>query len=154
MNYPNKVVVNDYLEIEPGLFITGPIASEKLVEQSVVIDLKEKGLVVLVGCTHPGIKKIIDRAIEITGNSKIYGIMGGLHFIDDNAEQLTVNIDYLASLNLSFIIPMHCTGLSAMNELVKRFGKDKVVMSQSGSIGAGNYIEIEPELNLDFERRF
>ncbi|MFX1418588.1 MAG: MBL fold metallo-hydrolase [Promethearchaeota archaeon] len=48
------------------------------IEQALAINVKGKGIVVIVGCGHQGIHKIIDR-VEALFDTPIYGIMGGLH---------------------------------------------------------------------------
>ena len=40
----------------------------------------EKGLVIITGCNHAGLKKHINKAIRITGDKRIHAIVGGLHF--------------------------------------------------------------------------
>lgn len=46
-----------------------------------------KGLAVIVGCSHPGIEKILAVATEI--NSKLYTVIGGLHLLDKPDAQVT-----------------------------------------------------------------
>ena len=47
-------------------------------EQALAINVEGKGIVIIVGCGHQGIKKIIDR-VEALFDTPIYGIIGGLH---------------------------------------------------------------------------
>ena len=47
-------------------------------EQALAINVEGKGIVVVVGCGHQGIKKIIDR-VETLFDTPIYGVIGGLH---------------------------------------------------------------------------
>ncbi len=47
-------------------------------EQSLAINVEGKGIVIIVGCGHQGIQKIIDRT-EALFDTPIYGIIGGLH---------------------------------------------------------------------------
>ena len=48
-------------------------------EQSVVMHLCGKGLVVLTGCSHCGVMNIIKHAQRMTGIESIYAVIGGLH---------------------------------------------------------------------------
>ena len=66
------------LTISDGIYSTGKL-SNKVEEHSLVLNVKDKGLVILVGCSHPGIINIVKKAVEVTGVNRIYGIMGGLH---------------------------------------------------------------------------
>jgi len=48
-------------------------------EQAIAVNLEEKGIVIIVGCGHQGLKKIIERT-ESLFNEPVYGIVGGLHY--------------------------------------------------------------------------
>jgi len=80
------------LEIRPNIFSTGELAD---IEQSLVVST-DKGLVVVAGCSHPGVENILDAASRF---GKVYGMVGGLHGFSD--------FDRLD--HLSFVCPCHCT---------------------------------------------
>jgi 7,8-dihydropterin-6-yl-methyl-4-(beta-D-ribofuranosyl)aminobenzene 5'-phosphate synthase len=68
----------------PGVATEGPINRSiffggMTAEQALVINVSGKGLVILVGCGHQGVKRIIERAEQIF-NEPIYGLIGGLHY--------------------------------------------------------------------------
>jgi len=48
-------------------------------EQAIAVNVEGKGIVIIVGCGHQGLKKIIERT-EALFNEPIYGIIGGLHY--------------------------------------------------------------------------
>ncbi len=52
----------------------GPIA-----EQSLLVNVEGRGLVMIVGCGHPQLARLIERAQAVTG-VPLWGIVGGLHF--------------------------------------------------------------------------
>ena len=80
------------VEIRHNIFSTGELGG---VEQSLVVS-SDKGLIVVVGCSHPGVGSILDAASRF---GKVYGIVGGFHGFHD-----------LDRLNpLSLICPCHCT---------------------------------------------
>ena len=89
------------LEIRPGVFSTGELAG---VEQSLAVGT-DRGLVVVVGCSHSGVGHILDTASEL---GEVYGIVGGFHGFDD-FERFTP---------LSLICPCHCTQHKSELELV------------------------------------
>ena len=69
--------------IAEGIASIGPIHNplfffRDVYEQAMAIYVEGKGIVIIVGCGHQGIKKIIDR-VEALFNTPIYGIIGGLH---------------------------------------------------------------------------
>jgi 7,8-dihydropterin-6-yl-methyl-4-(beta-D-ribofuranosyl)aminobenzene 5'-phosphate synthase len=68
----------------PGVASEGPIARSIWAmgltpEQALVVNVTGKGLVLIVGCGHQGLTRIIERAEE-TFNEPLYGIIGGLHY--------------------------------------------------------------------------
>ena len=84
--------------------VTGPIRiSEKAfssgelkgIEQSLAIKT-DKGILVITGCSHPGVGEIIDAAAKF---GKVYGIIGGFHGFHD----------FSRLSGLSLISPCHCT---------------------------------------------
>lgn len=71
-NVRENIYVKKRQELYSGIFSTGELDD---IEQSLIIKT-EKGLVILVGCSHPGLDKIIEAA-EHYGN--VYAIVGGFH---------------------------------------------------------------------------
>ncbi|HDN76204.1 MAG TPA: MBL fold metallo-hydrolase, partial [Acidilobales archaeon] len=63
------IVINEPQQISSSAWSTGPLrlCLWGLREHSLVFIIKGKGLVIVVGCSHPGLKVIIDRSINITG---------------------------------------------------------------------------------------
>ena len=90
-------------EIYPGVYTTGEIEGSLLIgktrisikEQSLIFSTT-KGLVVITGCAHSGINKIVNSANKL-GN--IYGLMGGFHDFKE----------YNLLRNINLIVPTHCT---------------------------------------------
>ncbi len=89
-------------------------------EVAVVIDSK-KGLVVLVGCSHPGIVNILN-TIHKRLNKNIYGVLGGTHLIEGDNERIEKTIRFLKKMDIKLIGTSHCTGQYAMNKIKKEFG--------------------------------
>lgn len=77
-------------------------------EVSLVVDT-EKGLVVLVGCSHPGIVNILEEIRSKTGK-EIYQVIGGLHLMKEDDEKINNIIDYLKEKEIEKISACHCTG--------------------------------------------
>jgi 7,8-dihydropterin-6-yl-methyl-4-(beta-D-ribofuranosyl)aminobenzene 5'-phosphate synthase len=90
-------------EICPGVYTTGEIEGSlpigktriSIKEQSLIFSTA-KGLVIITGCAHSVINKILNSANKL---GKIYGLMGGFHDFDE----------YNLIENISLIIPTHCT---------------------------------------------
>jgi len=142
------IILKKEYQLEKDLYITGPLG-DQIKEQSIVIDLKDKGIVIITGCSHPTLPIIIEKAQQITNNQKIYGIIGGFHYKNASALEIEEFINYLKNLNLEFIVPSHCTGYQTIIELKKQL-KDKVYLSPTGSLGVGTVFQITPKLKLIF----
>lgn len=83
----------------------------------------DRGLVILLGCAHAGLLNIIDHAIKLTGERKIYMVLGGTHLKFCSEEQMTATLDRLEELDVDLIGASHCTGLRGARMLAERFGK-------------------------------
>jgi 7,8-dihydropterin-6-yl-methyl-4-(beta-D-ribofuranosyl)aminobenzene 5'-phosphate synthase len=113
----NVVVIKESQRIYDNIYSTGEL--EKI-EQSLIINTP-KGLVIVVGCSHPGVGKILEAASEF-GN--IYGIIGGLHSFND----------FYLLKDIELICPTHCTKYSSK---IKSLYPEKCING-----GAGKVIEI------------
>jgi len=97
------------------IFLTGAMDAlfkeEKFCEQGLLLE-SEKGIILIVGCSHPGILKIANKAIEITGKN-IYCIIGGLHLKDEKTGCIADIAESLRKTGVKKIIAGHCTGKNA-----------------------------------------
>ncbi|MGB9659973.1 MAG: MBL fold metallo-hydrolase [Nitrososphaerales archaeon] len=92
-------------------------------DQALIIDVENKGLVIVSGCAHSGIINIIKQAQKMTSIQDIYAIVGGLHLEKADDERIKSTIEALLKLNPKVVAPCHCTGLKAVNKLTEAFGK-------------------------------
>ena len=92
----NVIRVSKPIQISENIFSTGEL---KGIEQSLALKT-EKGIVIVVGCSHPGVGEILQAA---AGFGKIHGIIGGFHGFRE--------FDSLQGLDL--ICPCHCTQYKA-----------------------------------------
>ena len=81
----------------------------------VVVDTAE-GLIVLLGCSHPGMKNMLD-AVSNLIQRPIYAILGGTHLVESNDTSLGKSLNYLKNDDLKVIGVSHCTGQIAMDQL-------------------------------------
>lgn len=89
-------------------------------DQAVVINLKGKGLIILSGCAHSGIINTVNYARELSGENKIYAIIGGFHLIRASVEEIERTILQIKSMGPKLIVPCHCTGFRAEGEFARR----------------------------------
>ena len=123
-------------ELGPGCWTTGPVprasfekagVSPSMIyrdgdafhrdivdeDQAMVINVRDKGLVVLGGCAHSGIVNTVNRARELSGVEHVWAILGGFHLATANDEELRLTIEAMRSYRPALIVPSHCTGFRA-----------------------------------------
>jgi 7,8-dihydropterin-6-yl-methyl-4-(beta-D-ribofuranosyl)aminobenzene 5'-phosphate synthase len=86
------ISVSEPLEIHNNVFSTGELDG---IEQSMAVKT-DKGIVVIVGCSHPKMAHILKAASQF---GEIYGIIGGLHGFNE----------FVLFQDLKLICPCHCT---------------------------------------------
>ncbi len=113
----NITTIKKPKEIHEDVFSTGAIQNK---EQSLIFR-SEKGLVVIVGCSHPGVGTILEKASKF---GKPHALVGGLHSFSE--------FSLLESLSL--VCPAHCT--QHKSQIKSKFPKKSV------EDGAGRIIRI------------
>ena len=112
------------MRIELKTIENGMVIDDLMLDDiSVVVNVKDKGLVIITGCSHAGIINIANQAIEVSGSSKIEGIIGGLHLVEASDTVIKRTVDELSKLNVAWISAGHCTGFKAQVELYLAFGE-------------------------------
>jgi 7,8-dihydropterin-6-yl-methyl-4-(beta-D-ribofuranosyl)aminobenzene 5'-phosphate synthase len=92
-----------------------------VIDDSAIAVILQEGLFVVTGCGHAGIVNTLEHAKNITGQEKIFGIMGGFHLKEINL-QTRETIRYLKENKVKNIFPSHCTELPALSAFHKNFG--------------------------------
>ncbi len=92
----------------------------------------EKGLIIIVGCSHIGLVNILETIISRIGMT-VYAIIGGSHLIEADELRLNNTINYLKEQDISIFRLSHCTGDSAVGKLKNEFGK-KFAYNNTGNI--------------------
>jgi len=80
-------------------------------DRAVVINVKQKGLVVISGCAHAGIVNTTLYARQVTGVNDVLAIMGGFHLAGkEYEERISQTVEELKRINPILLVPTHCTG--------------------------------------------
>ncbi len=120
----NPVPVTDPLKVGKGLWLTGPLSGGWILEQALAISTRE-GLVVVVGCSHPGVHRLVRAARDVSGLD-LFLVVGGFHM---PSEQV---LDELAGMSKK-ICPTHCSGDKSLKYLRKRY-PEKLCEALAGSV--------------------
>jgi len=120
----NFKAVTQTNEILPGFFVL-TTRSEKpgtleMNEVSLAIRTT-KGLAVVVGCSHPGVEKILAAAAKI--DAKLYTVTGGFHLVMTPEPEVRRVAGVLHDeLKLERVAPGHCTSELGFAVFLERFG--------------------------------
>jgi 7,8-dihydropterin-6-yl-methyl-4-(beta-D-ribofuranosyl)aminobenzene 5'-phosphate synthase len=107
----NFSVVTETTEILPGFYVIS-VESQKpgtvdMNELSLAIRTP-RGLLVVVGCSHPGVEKILEQAAEI--DDRLYSVVGGFHLVRaPEPEVRRVALMLRDELKIKRVAPAHCT---------------------------------------------
>jgi 7,8-dihydropterin-6-yl-methyl-4-(beta-D-ribofuranosyl)aminobenzene 5'-phosphate synthase len=96
-----------------GKWVVDPIDDD----QAVVVKVKDKGLIIVSGCSHSGIINIVKYAQKLTQTEKVYAVLGGFHLGGPLFESIVEpTIEEMKKIGPDLIAPMHCTGWKAANQ--------------------------------------
>ena len=121
---PNFQLIDKNTEIVPGMFLIALVSdspgTRELRELSLAIK-SPQGVILIVGCSHPGVERIIQQAIAIAPHINI--LFGGLHEIQaTDAEVQRIAVVLHEQYNVERVAPGHCTGEPEFAALKRVFG--------------------------------
>lgn len=120
----NFQLVDKTVEVVPDIYLISSVSDKpgtlELNELSLAIKAAE-GMVLVVGCSPPGIDKIVEAARTI--DPRIHLIVGGFRLVvASDADIQKIMTALHEKLNVQDIAPGHCTGEPAFTALKKAFG--------------------------------
>jgi 7,8-dihydropterin-6-yl-methyl-4-(beta-D-ribofuranosyl)aminobenzene 5'-phosphate synthase len=117
-------LIDQTTEIAPGVSLIALVSdapgTRELKELSLAVNTPD-GMVLVVGCSHPGIERIVEAAAAI--NPKIHLIAGGFHLVaapDDVIARVTTSLK--DKFKVGNVAPGHCTGEPMFAAVKKAFG--------------------------------
>ena len=131
----NMTAVSESMTIAPHIHLIS-LVSEKpafkgLREISLMLDAPT-GPVVFVGCSHPGVEKILASATAAGPAKQVSMLVGGLHLLQDSPEQVEATLDVLAEkFHVQMMSIGHCSGELAFLRVQQRW-KDRSIYAGLG----------------------
>ena len=99
-----------------GQWVKDPFSDDR----GVALKIKNKGLVVISGCSHAGIINTVKHAQKATGTPGVHAVLGGFHLTGPMMEPVIgPTIGEMKKIGPDHIIPAHCTGWRAINQFAK-----------------------------------
>jgi len=121
----NFQLIDRTTQIAPGIHLISLVSDKpgtlELRELSLALDTPD-GMVIVVGCSHPGIDKIVEAAAKI--NPRINLVAGGFHLVvakDDEIDKIATALR--DTFKVGYVAPGHCTGEPTFAALRKAFGE-------------------------------
>ncbi len=125
-NGADASTVKNPLEICKDVYLSGELDSRMINEQSLAINTK-KGLVIICGCSHPGIINIVKHFKE-TLNKEIYMVFGGFHLMNKTNQEVNEIINQMKELGVQKCGATHCTGDRQIQIFKEKYGDNYVTM--------------------------
>jgi len=113
------IAVREPLKICDRVYSTGELG-DSLREQSLVV-ATGRGGVVITGCAHPGIERIV-RTVKERFGGEIFLVLGGFHLAAKGKREMDEVIAAMKALGVRYVAPCHCTGDAARKRLREAFG--------------------------------
>ena len=133
----NFELIDKNTEIAPGIHLITLVSDKpgtlELRELSLAINTPD-GLVIVVGCSHPGVDRIVAAAATI--NPRIHMIAGGFHLVvtsDADIEKIVVALH--DTYKVEYVAPGHCTGEPAFAAFKKAFGDHYLYAGLGTTVG-------------------
>jgi 7,8-dihydropterin-6-yl-methyl-4-(beta-D-ribofuranosyl)aminobenzene 5'-phosphate synthase len=135
----NFETIDKTTEVAPGVTLIALVSdapgTRELRELSLAINTPD-GIVLLVGCSHPGIENIVEAAAVI--NPKIHLIVGGLHLVAARDDVIARVVTALKdTFKVENIAPGHCTGEPTFAALQQAFGTHYIFAGVGATFSVG-----------------
>jgi 7,8-dihydropterin-6-yl-methyl-4-(beta-D-ribofuranosyl)aminobenzene 5'-phosphate synthase len=161
----NIELIDQTKEIAPGVHLIALVS-----EKPTTLELKElsmairtpDGIVLVVGCAHPGLDKIVAAAQAI--DPHIHLIAGGFHMVVAPDAAIADAVALLHdAVKVDYIAPGHCTGEPTFAALLQSFG-DRYLYAGLGTVialgpqphpiagGAGPSVALDAIDRLEYRR--
>ncbi len=120
-----SVPVTEPVGIVDDVYLTGEMGGD-IKELSLILRTGD-GLVVITGCSHPGIVEILERT-QKTLDEKIVMVLGGFHLLRHSDEEMAAIIERFQQLGVERCGPTHCTGDQQIAAFQDAYGDNFVAM--------------------------
>lgn len=111
-----------------GVWIEDPFTDD----QAVAFLLKDRGLVVLGGCSHSGIINTVAHMRRVSGVDRVHAVLGGFHLSGPSEGLIEPTVAAMKEVNPDLIVPTHCTGWKA-TEAFARAMPESFVLNTVGT---------------------
>jgi 7,8-dihydropterin-6-yl-methyl-4-(beta-D-ribofuranosyl)aminobenzene 5'-phosphate synthase len=94
---------------------------DQILDDQAVFFRVPEGIVILLGCAHAGLVNTMEYVSQLTGEQRIFAVMGGTHLVSASPARMQKTIEALRKYGVQRILLSHCTGVQAFAELAGAF---------------------------------
>lgn len=109
----------------------GQMKQDDFHDEICLVMKSKKGLVVVLGCSHPGVLNML-HFIQSIFKNKIYAVFGGTHLVEADKSRILKSLDEMKLLGVELMCMSHCSG----NQTIKLAKECKNVNSVPLSVGS------------------
>lgn len=82
-------------------------------DTAMILNVKGKGLIVILACGHAGAINTSKYAQKLTGEDHVYAVMGGLHVghLGATSVRMVKTFEELKAMGVKKVVPVHCSGM-------------------------------------------
>lgn len=128
------IEVRQPTEVLPGIWATGEVPRatayedtggafyldaagtepDPIVDDQSIYFRSERGIVLILGCAHAGVVNTMRHVGQLTGEQRLYAVIGGMHLLHATADRLAKTYAVFEEMKVDLIAPCHCTGIRAV----------------------------------------
>ncbi len=89
-------------------------------DQALIVNVRDLGLVIISGCSHAGVINVLLHARRLTGETRVAGLLGGLHLTGGLFEaRIEPTVEALRAARVARVLPAHCSGWKAVHAIAR-----------------------------------
>ena len=111
------------------------LTQKDLTEDDSGIAIKtEKGLFIMTGCGHRGVCNTIQKAKQVTGQDKVYGVLGGFHLrnLEKQKDIIDQTINFLKENQVKVLYLGHCVKDDVIDYFEQNLTNTQIIRLASG----------------------
>ncbi|MDD5326325.1 MAG: iron-sulfur cluster assembly scaffold protein [Phycisphaerae bacterium] len=113
---------NDFEDVGGAFFVDESCYTpDNLLDDQALFIKSPNGLIVVFGCAHSGVVNTLNYVTKLTGQDRIYAVIGGMHLLNASLERIEYTIEAFRQYQVQKIGPCHCTGVKAIEKFKEVF---------------------------------
>lgn len=119
LKFGRLICVNKPMRLTNEMYSTGPLGLW-LNEHSFIAKISDNSSIIVTGCAHPGILKIMEFVTKIFGFN-ILAVIGGMHLMGASRFELERIVEKINEFKVRHVCPCHCSGEDFLKVLLNSF---------------------------------